>query len=287
MLYAPSTLQQLVFLRHELSRDRCVDTFLIATVLGLLHGNHSAAGATRGLSISMPNTFAMSPGYVRNFINEHKLEAPDVDVFQMLRRRVDQLNLPSLRVDGGRAWIQDAAAPAPEWLQAEKVKLILTSPPYLQVIKYGKYNWIRLWFLDEEPRAVDERLTDTGSLVRYRAFIAETLANLDGVIREDGYVCLVIGDVRRGSYSINLARDVWNNVAKPQRWRLHGIVNDRLPPGRKVSRIWKDTPGRATRTDRILILSRAGTDHELPALGRITWKRAAAWPRAVNAGGTS
>ena len=43
--------------------------------------------------------------------------------------------------------------------------------------------------------------------------------------------------------TINLARDVWNNVAQPQGWRLHGIVNDRLLLiGQKVSRIWKDTP---------------------------------------------
>jgi site-specific DNA-methyltransferase (adenine-specific) len=286
MLYAQSTLEQLVFLRGELERDRCVDAFLVAALLGLLHGNHSTAGATRGLSISMPNTFAMSPGYVRTYIEEHELEAPQVDVFQMLRRRVGQLDLPSSRIDGGRSWTQDSTRPAPQWLQTGKVKLVFTSPPYLQVIKYGKYNWVRLWFLDEEPRAVDERLTDTGSLMRYRAFMAETLANLDGIVRDDGYVCLVIGDVRReGSDSINLAGDVWSNVAQPQGWRLHGIVNDRLPVGRKVSRIWKDTPGRATRTDRILILSRAGTDHELPALGRITWERRLTWPAVASAGG--
>jgi hypothetical protein len=287
MLYASSTLEQLLFLRTELRRARCVDAFLVAALLGLLHGNHSKCGATRGLSISMPNTFAMSPGYVRNYITEHQLEAPQVDVFQMLRRRVSQLDLPSSRIDGGKNWTQDSTGTAPEWLQTSKVKLVFTSPPYLQVIKYGKYNWVRLWFLDEEPRAVDERLTDTGSLVRYRAFMAETLASLDGLIRDDGYVCLVIGDVRReGSDSINLAGDVWSNVAEPQGWRLHGIVNDRLPLGRKVSRIWKDTPGRATRTDRILILSRAGTDHELPALGRITWKRRPTWPAVASAGGT-
>jgi hypothetical protein len=62
-------------------------------------------------------------------------------------------------------------------------------------------------------------------------------------------------------------------------------VADHLPPNRKVSRIWKDTPGRATRTDRILILSRAGTDHELPALGRISWKRRLAWRVEASAGG--
>src|SRR5207253_2875836 len=68
MLYAESTLRQIVYLKDALVRSRPVDAFLIATLLGLLHGNHSKHGATRSLSISMPNTFAMGPEYVRNYI---------------------------------------------------------------------------------------------------------------------------------------------------------------------------------------------------------------------------
>ncbi len=286
MLYSGSTLLQLVYLKEELARERPVDAFLVATLLGLLHGNHSKSGATRGLSISMPNTFAMAPGYVRNYINSHRLEPPEVDVFAMLRRRLDQLNLPDKSIEGGEAWSQDATAPPPDWLREQKAKLIFTSPPYLQVIKYGKYNWVRLWFLGEEPKAVDERLTDTASLPRYRTFMRETLTNLGSVVREDGYVCLVLGDVRRSDdESINLARDVWDEVAAPDGgWRLHGIVTDRLPSGRKVSRIWKDSPGRATKTDRILILSRSGDRTHLPPLGRIGWNKRAGWPAAIAVG---
>lgn len=280
MLYSKPTLCQLVYLKDELDRARPVDAFLVAMLLGLLHGNHSRSGATRGFSISMPNTFAMAPRYVRDYIAKHQLEPPRVDVFAMLRRRLDRLGLPNASVLGGEAWRQDAAAPLPEWLRKRKAKLVFTSPPYLQVIKYGKYNWVRLWFLGEEPKAVDERLTDTASLPRYRRFMHDTLSNLASVVRHDGYVCLVIGDVRqKDERNINLARDVWEEVAAPDgRWCLHGIVRDRLPSGRKVSRIWKDNAGRATKTDRILILSRIDGNAELPALQRVDWSTRASWP---------
>jgi hypothetical protein len=283
MLYSDPTLRQLVYCKTELDRSRPVDAFLVAMLLGLLHGNHSRRGATRGLSISMPNTFAMAPGYVRKYIALHRLERPQVDVFALLRRRLGHLNLPDKLIEGGKAWVQDTTAPPPEWLREERAKLIFTSPPYLQLIKYGKYNWVRLWFLGEKPKAVDERLTDTASLPRYRRFMSETLANLASVVRDDGYVCLVIGDVRRGDdQSINLARHVWEQVAAPDGgWRLHGIVADRLPSERKVSRIWKDSPGRATKTDRILILSRSSALTELPALGRITWKQRPSLPSTI------
>jgi site-specific DNA-methyltransferase (adenine-specific) len=297
MLYATETLSQLVFLRHELVHERPGDAFLIATLLGLLHGNHSKGGATRALSISMPNTFAMAPGYVRRYIKTHGLKAPEVDVFAMLRRRLDQLDLPASTVEGGEVWEQDATAESPMWLREQKVKLIFTSPPYLEVIKYGKYNWVRLWFLGHDPKTVDSRLTDTASLERYRTFMRATLQNLEAVVRPDGFVCLVIGDVRQrdskqrragphGGKPIDLASDVWETVAKPAGWRLNGVVADRMPTGRKVSRIWKDNLGRATKTDRILILSRGGDASELPALDRISWKKRSDWRLAVAAGGS-
>jgi site-specific DNA-methyltransferase (adenine-specific) len=302
MLYASGTLSQLAFLRRELIGERPGDAFLIATLLGLLHGNHSKGGATRGLSISMPNTFAMAPGYVRRYIETHGLKAPEVDVFAMLRRRLEQLDLPASSVEGGDVWKQDAKAESPMWLREEKVKLVFTSPPYLQTIKYGKYNWVRLWFLGHEPKTIDERLTDTASLDRYRTFMRATLQNLEGIVRPDGFVCLVIGDVRqrdskrrtserhdanpRDAKPVDLAGDVWETVAKPAGWRLHGVVADHMPSGPKVSRIWKDNPGRATKTDRILILSRGGDTCELPALDRISWKKRSDWQTAVAAGGS-
>lgn len=287
MLYSKSTLQQLVYLREQLARQGAVDSFLVGALLGLLHGNHSRGGATRALSISMPNTFAMSPDYVRRYIVSHELKVPIVDVFKMLRRRIDQLDLPPTRFDGGRVWRQDAAAPAPAWLRSRKVKLVFTSPPYLGVIKYGKYNWVRLWFLGFEPKEVDRQLVATGSLSRYRSFMQKTLANLATVIRDDGYVCLVIGDVRsrRTSENVNLSEEVWTTVAKPAGWHLHGVITDRLPANRKVSRIWKDSSGRATKTDRILILSPRETTCGLPRLGRIDWTKRATWPSIAGAGG--
>ena len=36
--------------------------------------------------------------------------------------------------------------------------LVFTSPPYLEVMKYGKLNWIRSWLIGEDPRVIDSRL---------------------------------------------------------------------------------------------------------------------------------
>lgn len=266
MLYSDGTLRQLVFLRREL-RTGAADRLLRAITLGMLHANHSSEGATRGFSISMPNTFAMAPAYVASYIVEHGLVAPDCDVFAMLGTRARRLRLPSTPRRAGRAWRQDATKPLA--LGAERARLVLTSPPYLKVIQYGKYNWVRLWFLGEEAKQVDAALTTTSSLSRYLEFMTDVLAGLENAVTPDGFVALVIGDVRRGEEQLDLAGAVAEQVAAPGGWHCHGTIVDRLPTRHKVSRIWKNQAGRATKVDRILLLSRE--ERRLPPIAPVRW----------------
>lgn len=269
MLYSDSTLRQLVWLRGQLDRGKDTDRFWIATILGMLHAGHNKSGEPRGFSISMPNTFAMSPGYVANYIKEHGLKRPEVNVFAMLRKRLDRLDLPEIKRQGGKTWSHDATAAPPPWLVKRRPKLILTSPPYLQVIKYGKYNWVRLWFLGETSTEVDKRLMASGSLPRYLTFMRSVSEQLQKVVAEDGYVCFVIGDVRRGEQDLNLAQAVWDEVLEDQGWHLHGIIADEIPQQHKVSRIWKHNSGKATKVDRILLMS--PRSKPLPPVAPKTW----------------
>jgi site-specific DNA-methyltransferase (adenine-specific) len=271
MLYSRRTLEQLVYLREALRPDNPANRLLLALTLGLLHGNHSAAGATRGFSISMPNTFAMSPNYVRQYIARHNLVAPDVNVFEMLRERLGRLALPESTVKAGEAWMADAAEPSPKGVRP--ADLVFTSPPYLHVMKYAKYNWVRLWFLDRDPRSVDDSLMATQSLEKYVGFMRAFLQRAERLANPAAFVCLVLGDVRRaqGGPDLDLATEVWSQAAAPLGWRLHGTVVDTVPSRRKVSRIWKGREGRATKTDRILILSPPRSTRELPPVPRMSW----------------
>jgi DNA methylase len=269
MLYSQPVLTQLLFLRSQLSLKERVDRFITAVLMGLMHANHSEGGATRGLSISMPNTFAMSPKYVRAFIRDHELIAPEVDVFEVLRSRIQHFHLPTQGWTHGKAWRRDATRPPPRQLEG-RVRLVFTSPPYLDVIKYGKYNWVRLWFLGHASKEVDAALMTSGSRSRYMAFMTSTLLQLEQVLAPDGVLCLVVGDVRRGTSEVRLAEDVWAEVAEPAGWKRLASIPDELPTRHKVSRIWADNRVRATKVDRFLILSRSPRV-KLPSFPSIDW----------------
>jgi hypothetical protein len=104
---------------------------------------------------------------------------------------------------------------------------VLTSPPYLRVVKYGYYNWLRTWFLGFDARAIDDLLDDAHHREPYLLFMREVLHGLRPVLADDAVVVLVIGDVeldrgRRISSGFGLAAQAWEAAAAPEGYRLAG-----------------------------------------------------------------
>jgi len=273
MLFHPSTLSQLVSLQDRMSLLRGDDRFVYAVLLGILHANARTDGTPRGLTVAMPNTFAMAPNYVKQYIRVHRLKAPEVDVLDAVAERIESLEIPTSGFRRGAAWMQDVRATIAWPREKGKASLIFASPPYLQVMKYGKMNWIRLWLLGHEPKDVDNGLFTSASLARYREFMTAALKRMRARLRADGYVCLVIGDVRQDATTVNLAKEVADGCAGLAGLRVLEVLDDHLPVKHKVSRIWGETRGRATKTDRILVLG-GPKAQRLPAYPKIDWSSA-------------
>jgi hypothetical protein len=53
---------------------------------------------------------------------------------------------------------------------------------------------------------------------------------------------------------VGLAERVWSEAALPAGYRLAGVALDDVAAGRKMTKLWGDEAGRATKLDRILVL---------------------------------
>jgi hypothetical protein len=255
------TLAQLLFVRASLRSDARVDRFLAAALTGILHGKSATY-----LSEVMPNTFSMAPRYVRDYVTRTGFQSPERDVFRCLELKLDRLFRQPAPTSPGLALVgdaRDAGLRARHALRArglpERARLVLGSPPYLRVVKYGYYNWLRAWFLGLDPRAIDGALDDAHHREPYLAFMREVLAGLRPILAEDAVVVLVIGDVeldrgRRIRTGIGLAEQVWAAAAQPEGYRLAGVALDDVAAHRKMTKLWGTEAGRATKTDRILVL---------------------------------
>lgn len=261
MLFHPSTLRQLVFLKQVLDPSDPCDAFISATILGILHGA-SSRDQTRSsfLSISMPNTFSMSPNYIRKYIDEKGLKQIPVDVFTALRGKFDRLfahEPPDLHGFAYRDSIENLTRLPNPHLRKRRVQLVVSSPPYLRVVRYGLYNWIRLWFLDEDADVLDDNLAQYKRLEEYLVFMRRALSRIYTVLQPGGVCCLVVGDVvsRKSPEAISLADEIWKRLRDSHsRFKKYDIVEDILPEKQKVSKIWGDKKGKATQVDRILVI---------------------------------
>jgi site-specific DNA-methyltransferase (adenine-specific) len=204
--------------------------------------------------------------YVEKFIREKGLVAPDQDVFERLRDKLARLYLDAIDGPDGQVFADDAAAlMLSTSIRSRSVDLIVTSPPYLQVVNYGTANWIRLWLLGvdgvgrergEGRRTLDAALDHRHSYASYRGFLLRTLTGIQRVLKRDGVAAVVIGDVADpGKDPVLLAMKIWDDVGAGTDLRLVTLIEDHLSVEKKVSRIWGDTKGRATDRDCILILT--------------------------------
>ncbi|MEO8462808.1 MAG: hypothetical protein ABI555_06320, partial [Chloroflexota bacterium] len=141
----------------------------------------------------------------------------------------------------------------------DRARLVVTSPPYLRVVKYGYYNWLRTWFLGFDAQAIDRALDDAHHRAPYTVFLREVLHGLRRALTDDAVVVLVIGDVatdrgRTISNGTELAEHIWAEAAAPEGYRLAGVALDAVLPNRKMTKLWGAEAGRATQLDRILVL---------------------------------
>jgi hypothetical protein len=286
LAFHPRTLAQLLHLRTSLDLERPTDRFLAAGLTGILHGKSASY-----LSEIMPNTFSMAPRYVRDFAARTAFASPERDAFDCLEKKLGRLfrqpppQTPGLALLGdardvglrARTALRERGLP-------DRARLVVTSPPYLRVVKYGYYNWLRTWFLGFDSRAIDAALDDAHHREPYLLFLRDVLAGLRTALTDDAVVVLVIGDVEldrgrpiAGAAGLRLAEKVWETAAEPEGYRLAGIALDDVAAHRKMTKLWGAEAGRATKTDRILVLgaTEAGRRRALAAATTpVDWE----WP---------
>src|SRR5258706_9444691 len=142
-------LAQLLLVGTSLRLDRPTDRFLAAALTGILHGKSASY-----LSTIMPNTFSMAPRYVRDFAARTDFHSPERDVFDGLELKLGRLyrHAPPPTPRGGLLGdARDIATRARDALRQrglpDPARLVVTSPPYLRVVKYGPFKLLPTWLL--------------------------------------------------------------------------------------------------------------------------------------------
>ena len=118
--------------------------------LGTLHGESEKSPSY--LSNQIPLIISTKPAYSVRFWKNHGFTAPERDTFALLRRQA-AYRYESPRPDG-RGWVFHKDMRQLPWVADQlpgPIRLVVTSPPYLDVTNFEENQWLRLWFLGGPP----------------------------------------------------------------------------------------------------------------------------------------
>lgn len=197
LCFARDTLKQVAFLRIALDWENSkIDRFIAALSLGALHGESHRS--PNYFSNRMPRTISTKPAYSVRWWKQRGYEPPERNVFDILNRMCDFRfkTPPPDRI----ATIKKADARcASRTFQSlnGKVTDVITSPPYLDTTNYREDQWLRCWFLGEEP--LSKPANDDGrhtSTERYWTFLTEVWSGLAGLLANEVRLVVRIGGRR-------------------------------------------------------------------------------------------
>lgn len=193
--FSPITLKQVCFLREQLRwSTNTVDRFIAAMALGCLHGE--AHKSQFCFSNRMPRTISTKPEYSVRWWREHGYVAPDRDVFSILVSQLDFRLSKGVPTICGEARLGDVRRASATFRKLRgQVKLVVTSPPYLDTTDYGEDQWLRLWFLggSERPRARIFPDARHASSTSYWSFLRAAWAGLSDLLAPGATIVIRIG----------------------------------------------------------------------------------------------
>lgn len=255
--YHPTTLRHLTNLRaHLLVRAPLSETTPdpVADWVRMVAINRLTGHSPGFFSVyTLPPNQAVSLASQRR-INEKRGQVPPVrDIRALILRKSRALLKDGLPPASAAAASQLLCSPAhaSPGIADGTVALVVTSPPFLDIVHYADDNWLRCWFagIDVATVAIAMHRTEAAWSEMVRAVLTEQAR----LLRPGGHVAFEVGEVRRGK--VLLERLVWQAAEELPFDRLGVIVNQQRFT--KTANCWGVNNNQGgTNSNRIILLQR-------------------------------
>lgn len=260
VFYHPDTLREIIALKEYLldRKERnlmdSVDHWIAMVALNRLTG-HSAGFFS--VYTMPPNQAVSIKSQIR--INSRRNQTPPRRVVPAIILKKSRQLMGDLehetratlsRASRNAILMTQSCATTPE-IPSGSVNLVVTSPPFLDVVDYAGDNWLRCWFLGIDLTGVE--LTVPKKLDVWREAMTAVFKELARVLHPRGHIAFEVGEVHAGATRLEDAV-LECGVAAGLHPRLV-LINSQVFT--KTANCWGvDNNARGTNTNRIVLFSK-------------------------------
>jgi len=205
VFYHPDTLREIAALKkYLLTREQdAVDQWISLVALNRLTGHSPGFFSV----YTLPPNQAVSVKSQNKINADRKQTPPCRNVPELIFKKsrilmsdCDTAMRGTLGTVAGKALLLNQPARATPQIASDSVALVVTSPPFLDVVDYAGDNWLRCWFLGIDPKEV--HLTVPKKLPEWQSEMTAVFHELQRVLRPGGHVAFEVGEVRAGKIKL-------------------------------------------------------------------------------------
>lgn len=207
MFYHPRTEAELVSLRRYLTERRAQGTEDATDRWIRMVATNRLTGHSPGFFsvYSLPPNQAASATAQRK-INERLKQTPPYrgvcaiieKKSRILMKELTEEERKGLKSLSAKARYLDGDARETPSLPNGSVSLVVTSPPFLNVVQYAVDNWLRLWFNGLDGKAIAAKITMAKTVPAWSEVMAGVFAELTRIIKPGGHIVFEVGEVDQG-----------------------------------------------------------------------------------------
>jgi hypothetical protein len=260
VFFYPETLKEICSLKKYLLRKKAcrkldnVDLWIWMVATNRLTGHSPGFFSVYTLP---PNQAVSLDSQIK--INEKRSQAPERrHVPELILRKsrqllsdVDEFQLGQLSVSARDALLVTRSSDETPEILSNSVALVVTSPPFLDVVDYEQDNWLRAWFCGIEISKL--AIWQKKSLSDWETGMMNVLSEVHRVLQPGGWVAFEVGEVRNGK--IKLETSVLKVGRDAGLRPVLVLINDQIFT--KTSNCWGvDNLKKGTNTNRIILFQK-------------------------------